>query len=133
MSRARLACAITAALLTSACARITASSEDLPAPAGSIQLTASSADGPLSSIPGKIAVQSATLKHLAGPAGAPTYLSTGTNGRSVTYSFSTPPTEFVNGDVLTVTWTADAVQTFGGSHYTVHKTATYSFHGRVGK
>jgi hypothetical protein len=133
MSRARIACAIPAALLISACARITASNADLPAPAGSIELTASSTDGAFSSIPGKVAVQAATLKHRAGPAGAPTYLSTGTNGRAVTYRFSTPPTEFVNGDVLTVTWTADAVQTFRGSHYTVQKTATYSFHGRVGK
>jgi hypothetical protein len=50
----------------------------------------------------------------------------------VTFTFTAAAGEFVNGDVLKVTWSADAVPIIG-SHYSVARTATYGFHGRVGK
>jgi hypothetical protein len=103
-----VAVAVAAALLASGCAQITAADADLPAPAASVALAATAANGLLSSIAGSVTVQSATLKHLA--AAAP---------------------QLVNGDVLTVSWRADAVPIVG-SRSTVQRTATYTFHGRVG-
>jgi hypothetical protein len=127
----RAASAVVTAVLISGCAQIAATDADLPAPALSVALTATAADGPFSSIPGGVTVQSATLKHFTTVAPTPAFADTGTNGRTVTYTFTAAP-EFVNGDVLTVTWSADAVPMLG-SHYSVHKTTTYSFHGRVGR
>ena len=119
-----------ALLLAGGCAQITAADADLPA-APSVALTASATNGAFSSIPGSVSVQSATLQHLAGAAPVPTFSNTATSGPSVTYTFAATP-EFLNGDVLTVTWSAEAVPILG-SHYTVQKTATYSFHGHVRK
>jgi hypothetical protein len=126
-----VAAAVSAALLAGGCAQITATDADLPAPAASVALTASAANGLFSSIAGAVTVQSATLKHLAAAAPPPGFANTGTSGPSVTFTFTAAP-QFLNGDVLTVTWSADAVPLVG-SHYQVQRTATYRFHGRVGK
>jgi hypothetical protein len=127
----RVASAAFAALLLSGCAQIAASDADLPAPALSVALTATAANGAFSSIPGGITVQTATLKHFTAVAPTPVFANTGTNGQTVTFTFTAAP-EFVNGDVLTVTWSADAVPVLG-SHYAVQKTTTYSFYGHIRK
>jgi hypothetical protein len=131
-TRTRLAAAaVAAALLISGCAQIAATDAGLSAPATSVSLTATAANGALSSIPGSVTVQAATLTHLSNVAPTPAFANTGTNGGTVTFTFTAAP-EFVNGDVLTVTWSAEAVPILG-SHYTVQRIVTYGFHGRVGK
>jgi hypothetical protein len=126
-----IAPALAATLLAGGCAQISVTDQDIPAPAPSVDINASAISGLLSHIPGSVTVASASLRHGQTSVPPPSFASAGAHGTTVTYRFTASP-DFLNGDVLSVTWSADAVA-LSGAHYTVQKTATYSFHGRVGK